>query len=80
MIRNTETLRAIQLPLKERYRTDPDAAQITLKAEGRIGQGLTCCVDTGKALVEAGNDVRTVPTSMGHDVQHHIHADRIAGR
>lgn len=54
MIMNTETLRAIQLPLKERYRTDPDAAQITLKAEGRIGQGLTCRVDTGKALVEAG--------------------------
>jgi hypothetical protein len=41
MIMNTETLGAIQLPLKERYRTDPDAAQIALKAEGRIGQGLT---------------------------------------
>jgi hypothetical protein len=52
MIMNTETLRAIQSPLKERYRTDPEAAQITLKAEGRIGQGLTCRVDTGKALVE----------------------------
>jgi len=54
MIMNTETLRAIQSPLKERYRTDPDAALITLKAEGRIGQGLSCRVDTGKALVEAG--------------------------
>jgi hypothetical protein len=54
MTTNTETLRAIQSPLKERYRTDPAAAQITLKAEGRIGQGLTCRVDTGKALVEAG--------------------------
>jgi hypothetical protein len=41
MIMKTETLRAIQLPLKERYRTDPDAVQIALKAEDRIGQGLT---------------------------------------
>lgn len=38
----TETLRVIQSPLKERYRTDPDAVLMTLKAEGRIGQGLTC--------------------------------------
>ena len=51
---NIDELRAAQAPLKERYRADPDAALITLKAEGRIGEGITCRVETGKALVEAG--------------------------
>ena len=50
----TEELRAIQAPIKERYKTDPDAALITLKAEGRLGDGITCNVQTGKALVAAG--------------------------
>ena len=49
-----ETLRSIQVPLKERYRSAPDAALITLRAEGRIGEGVTCSVATGKAMVEAG--------------------------
>ena len=47
-------LRSIQAPLKERYREDPNAALITLKAKGRIGEGITCKVDTGKAIVDAG--------------------------
>jgi uncharacterized OsmC-like protein len=47
-------LRWIQAPLKERYRSDPAAAQITLRAHGRLGQGITCSVETGRALVEAG--------------------------
>jgi uncharacterized OsmC-like protein len=47
-------LKALQTPLKERYRERPDAAVITLKAEGRIGEGVTCSLQTGKALVEAG--------------------------
>ncbi len=51
---NTEELRAIQAPIKERYKTDPDAALITLKAQGRLGDGITCNVQTGKALVAAG--------------------------
>ena len=51
---NIDELRAAQAPLKERYRADPNAALITLKAEGRIGEGITCRVETGKALVEAG--------------------------
>lgn len=51
---NTDDLRALQAPLKERYRSEPDAALITLKAEGRIGDGVTCSIQTGKALVEAG--------------------------
>jgi len=51
---NVDELRAAQTPLKERYRVDPNAALITLKADGRIGEGITCRIDTGKALVEAG--------------------------
>ena len=49
-----EELRAVQATLKERYRTQPDAALITLKAQGRLGEGVTCSVQTGKALTEAG--------------------------
>jgi uncharacterized OsmC-like protein len=47
-------LKALQAPLKERYRETPEAAVITLAAEGRIGDDVTCSVRTGKALVEAG--------------------------
>jgi uncharacterized OsmC-like protein len=47
-------LKAMQAPLKERYRATPEAAVVTLMAEGRIGEGMTCRVETGKALVEAG--------------------------
>jgi uncharacterized OsmC-like protein len=50
----TEELRALQAPLKDRYKTEPGAALITLKAHGRLGEGLTCKVETGKALVAAG--------------------------
>jgi uncharacterized OsmC-like protein len=49
-----EELRAVQAPLKERYREDPDAAVVTLKAAGRLGEGVTCSVDTGRALAVAG--------------------------
>jgi uncharacterized OsmC-like protein len=51
---NMDELRAVQAPLKERYRSHPDAARISLKAQGRIGERVTCSVQTGKALVEAG--------------------------
>jgi uncharacterized OsmC-like protein len=48
-------LRELQAPLKERYRTQPAAALVTLRAQGRLGaEGLTCKVETGRALVEAG--------------------------
>ena len=50
----TEDLRALQAPLKEQYRVQPEAALVTLRAQGRIGEGITCRVETGKALVEAG--------------------------
>jgi uncharacterized OsmC-like protein len=51
---NRDQLRAVQAPLKEHYKAEPEAGLITLKAEGRIGEGLTCRIETGKALVEAG--------------------------
>jgi len=47
-------LKSLQAPLKDRYRSDPEAAVITLKAEGRLGEGATCSVRTAKALIEAG--------------------------
>jgi len=49
-----EDLRAVQAPLKERYREQPEAALITLRAQGRLGEDVTCRVETGKALVAAG--------------------------
>lgn len=51
---DAETLRAAQAPLKQRYREHPGAGLVTLRAEGRLGAGITCRVETGKALVEAG--------------------------
>ena len=51
---NADELRSLQAPLKEQYRADPAVALITLKARGRIGEGITCNVDTGKSIVEAG--------------------------
>jgi len=47
-------LKAMQAPFKERYKAEPAAAVLTLHAEGRLGEGVTCSVDTGKVLVEAG--------------------------
>jgi uncharacterized OsmC-like protein len=49
-----DQLRSLQAPIKEKYRERPETASVTLRAEGRIGEGLTCKVETGKALVEAG--------------------------
>ena len=46
-------LRAVQQPLKDRYRTDPAAALVTLRAEGVLGEGVTCSVATGRAVAEA---------------------------
>ncbi len=51
---NTEELRTLQAPLKQQYKDQPEAAVVTLKAQSRIGDGITCTVETGKALVEAG--------------------------
>ncbi len=51
---NADELRNIQAPIKERYKERPEAALITLQAHGRLGEGVTCSVETGKALVAAG--------------------------
>jgi uncharacterized OsmC-like protein len=51
---NSAQLKNLQAPLKEQYRTQPESAIITLKAQGKIGEGISCKVQTGAALVEAG--------------------------
>jgi uncharacterized OsmC-like protein len=51
---NRDELRALQAPLKARYRDEPAAALVTLKAEGDLAEGVSCSVATGRALVEAG--------------------------
>src|SRR6266567_9283661 len=51
----SDELRALQTPLKARYREDPDAASVTLRAEGDLdSDGVSCSVQNGRALVEAG--------------------------
>ena len=51
---DAEQLRALQAPLKDQYRVNPDAALITLRARGEISDGIACSVQTGRALVKAG--------------------------
>ena len=51
---NASELKNLQAPLKEKYKEQPASALITLKAQGNIGEGISCKVDTGRALVEAG--------------------------
>jgi uncharacterized OsmC-like protein len=50
----SEELRALQAPLKEKYKDNPDTAIVTLKATGKISDGISCSVETGRALVKAG--------------------------
>jgi uncharacterized OsmC-like protein len=49
-----DELQRVQEPLKQRYREDADAAVVTLRAEGTLGEGITCSVATGRAIAEAG--------------------------
>jgi len=51
---NREELRALQAPLKDHYAKEPDAALITLSATGTLGQGVSCSVQTGRAIAQAG--------------------------
>jgi uncharacterized OsmC-like protein len=51
---NAEELRVAQAPLKDKYREKPEAARITLRAQGRLDEGVSCRIETGKALVVAG--------------------------
>ena len=62
---NAEELRALQAPLKARYREDPSAALVTLRAHSRIGDGqIVCKVETGKAMVQAGLHPATGGTGL----------------
>jgi len=54
----------MQAPIKEKYQKDPDSAIIVLKAQGQIGEGISCKVDTGRALVEAGLHPATGGTGL----------------
>jgi uncharacterized OsmC-like protein len=51
---NAEDLRSAQAPLKARYRDQPHAAVTTLRAQGRLGEGVTCKIETGRGLAAAG--------------------------
>ncbi|MGH7628843.1 MAG: OsmC family protein [Gemmatimonadales bacterium] len=52
---DADALRALQAPLKQRYRDEPAAAVVTLRASGFLdGGGIACRVETGRAMVEAG--------------------------
>lgn len=60
-----DDLRALQAPLKELYRNEPDRAMVTLRAEASVDDpGVTCRVETGRALVEAGLHPATGGTGM----------------
>ena len=61
---NATELKNLQAPLKEQYKSNPESAVITLKASGKIGEGISCKVDTGKALVEAGLHPATGGTGL----------------
>ena len=61
---NSAELKNLQAPLKEKYRTDPGSAIITLKAHGKIGEGISCKVETGRAMIEAGLHPATGGTGM----------------
>ncbi|MDW7685019.1 MAG: OsmC family protein [Bacillota bacterium] len=60
----SEELRKLQAPLKEKYRQDAKEALVTLRARGEVGEGVTCRVDTGKGLVEAGLHPATGGTGL----------------
>jgi uncharacterized OsmC-like protein len=61
---NRDELRAAQAPLKDKYRSDPESALVTLRATGRLGDEVSCSVDTGRALVKAGLHPATGGTGL----------------
>ena len=61
---NAEELKTLQAPLKEKYRNHPESAIITLRAEGNIGENISCKIDTARALVEAGLHPATGGTGL----------------
>jgi uncharacterized OsmC-like protein len=69
---NADELRSLQAPLKAQYRERPDTAMVTLRAKGRIGENITCKIETGKARVEAG-----LHPATGGDAQSACSADML---
>lgn len=61
---NADELKNLQAPIKQKYREQPDVAIITLKAHGKVGEGISCKVETGKTIVEAGLHKATGGTGM----------------
>jgi uncharacterized OsmC-like protein len=61
---NRNDFRALQAPLKQRYREDPQSALVTLRAEGSLAQGIACSVASGRALVDAGLHPATGGTGL----------------
>ena len=61
---NSEELKRLQAPLKEKYKNEPGSAFVVLSAKGKIGDGISCNVETGRALVEAGLHPATGGTGM----------------
>ncbi len=61
---NADELKNLQAPIKQKYREQPDVAIITLKAQGKVGEGISCKVETGKKIVEAGLHKATGGTGM----------------
>src|SRR5664279_2110405 len=61
---NATELKSLQAPLKEKYREQPESAVITLKAQGKIGEGISCKVETGRAMIEAGLHPATGGTGL----------------
>ena len=61
---NAAELKDLQSPLKEKYREQPGSAVITLRAQGKAGEGVSCKIDTGKLMIEAGLHPATGGTGM----------------
>ena len=61
---NSEDLKSLQAPLKDKYRDDPQSAVVTLKAYGNVGENISCKVETGRAIIEAGLHPATGGTGM----------------
>jgi uncharacterized OsmC-like protein len=61
---NLTELKNLQAPLKEQYKSNPESAIITLKAKGKVGEGISCKIETGKAIIEAGLHPATGGTGL----------------
>jgi uncharacterized OsmC-like protein len=63
---DANSLRDLQAPIKDRYRKEPEAAVITLKAKGSLDEGISCKVETGRAIAIAG--LHPATGGSGHEL------------